>query len=164
MGQGAAQRRALVKAPSTAGYRLDDALDAERRHQVLDAPPVTAWRLWRCSCLTTGVRQGEALRLRWADIDLDRRTARVVKAKTAAGVRTIALPPMAVAALRRHRSRPAAGAGRPLPSGSIRAWCSPPTVGAPMPRRSTSAGGTSSPSGPGSAVAASTPRGTPRPR
>ena len=86
--------------------------------------------------LTTGVRQGEALRLRWADLDLTAGTARIVKAKTAAGVRTIALPPMAVAALRRHRSlQRKERLAAPL-------WVDPSLVftadlGVPMPRRST---------------------------
>jgi integrase len=67
--------------------------------------------------LTTGMRQGELLGLRWADLDLDsgvldvRRTLSRVQGagfvesapKTAKGRRTIALTPLAVDALGRHR-------------------------------------------------------------
>jgi integrase len=64
---------------------------------------------------TTGIRRGELLALRWADIDLAAGTLRVtgtvVRTKTdglvrtapksAAGIRTVPLPPVAVKALRR---------------------------------------------------------------
>lgn len=66
--------------------------------------------------LTTGMRQGELLGLRWADVDLDgaflavrQQVYRVrgkwvfTEPKTAKGRRTITLPPMTVEALRRHR-------------------------------------------------------------
>jgi integrase len=70
--------------------------------------------------LLTGMRRGEALGLRWTDVNLDQATARVVQQvlvengtvvvhqpKTAAGIRTIALTPSAVAVLRRRRARQA---------------------------------------------------------
>lgn len=66
--------------------------------------------------LTTGMRQGEILGLRWADVDLDGAVLAVrqqvyrirgkwtfTEPKTAKGRRTITLPPMTVEALRRHR-------------------------------------------------------------
>lgn len=66
--------------------------------------------------LTTGMRRGELLALRWEDIDLDGAKVRVERAleETAAGLRfkapktrngrrTISLPPSAVGALRAHR-------------------------------------------------------------
>jgi integrase len=69
--------------------------------------------------LTAGLRIGELLGLRWADIDLERGTVQVrqqvqfvsgeglVKRppKTRAGVRTTRLSALAADALRRHRSR-----------------------------------------------------------
>jgi len=67
--------------------------------------------------LTTGMRQGELLGLRWADVDLDRATVHVrqqlrrlkgegmhfSEPKTARGRRTIALPDMAIDVLKLHR-------------------------------------------------------------
>jgi integrase len=68
--------------------------------------------------LGVGLRQGEALGLHWSDVDLEAGTLTVrvtlqrigkkiefVEPKTARSRRTIALPAVAVAALRRHRSR-----------------------------------------------------------
>ena len=73
---------------------------------------------------TTGMRRGEALGLRWADIDLDRKTIRITRTlittevqrvgspgfawgtpKTAKGRRTIALDDDAIAAVKAHRKR-----------------------------------------------------------
>jgi integrase len=67
---------------------------------------------------TTGMRRGELAGLRWADVDLDAgrlsvRQPRVVVAnlpqpsepKTVRGRRSLALDPVTVAALRRHRTR-----------------------------------------------------------
>jgi len=67
---------------------------------------------------TTGMRRGELLGLRWAGVDLDRRslsvrhTRTVVDSKVVAGTpktergtRTVSLDPSTVAALRAHRSR-----------------------------------------------------------
>jgi integrase len=70
--------------------------------------------------LLTGMRRGEALGLRWADVDLDAATLRVVQQvlvengravihapKTTNSVRTIALSPTALATLKRRRVRQA---------------------------------------------------------
>lgn len=68
--------------------------------------------------LASGLRQGELLGLRWSRVDLDSATLRVdgqlqrvgkewriVEPKSARGTRTIALPALAVAALRRRRQQ-----------------------------------------------------------
>ncbi len=74
--------------------------------------------LWRLALLT-GMRRGELLGLRWADLDLDRGSLAVRRTlsrggdsrlvsgepKTASGRRQIALPSSAVDTLRRHRLR-----------------------------------------------------------
>lgn len=74
--------------------------------------------LWRLA-LTTGMRQGELLALRWQDVDLDRGNLAVRRTltrdragrwavgdpKSAAGRRSLALPPACVAALKRHKAQ-----------------------------------------------------------
>jgi integrase len=80
-------------------------------------------RYWAAHLLlaTTGLRRGEALGLRWQDLDLDggrasiRQTVIVIKhtvmigtPKTAKGRRTVTLDTGTVAALREHRKRQAA--------------------------------------------------------
>lgn len=68
--------------------------------------------------ITTGLRRGELLALRWEDVDLNSRQLRVhrtlqradgklriVKPKTSMSLRTIALPKVAVRHLREHRKR-----------------------------------------------------------
>lgn len=72
--------------------------------------------------LTTGMRQGELLGLRWADVDLDGGVLAVRqqykrledgrgmgRPKSEAGRRMIALTPFVVASLRRHKERAGAG-------------------------------------------------------
>lgn len=83
--------------------------------------PDPLWPLWPL-LLLEGMRKGEALGLRWRDVDLDRGTASIAqtvasdksnagkviiqpRAKTAAGARVVRLTPQTVAALREHRTR-----------------------------------------------------------
>jgi integrase len=54
--------------------------------------------------LAVGLRQAEALDLRWEAVDLDAATLEVVDAKTPAGFRTIPIPAFVVEALREHRT------------------------------------------------------------
>ncbi len=97
------------------------------RHQVLDPSQVrvllTASRGTRLHALvvlalTTGMRRGELFGLRWGDVDLDAGTLHVQRQivdvsgqlieqepKSDAGNRKLALPPLAVEALREHRIR-----------------------------------------------------------
>jgi integrase len=102
---------ALTKAPSTAGTKLNDALDETDAAKVLAAAAGDRLEALAVVVLSTGLRQGEALALRWEDIDLDGATVTVTKSKTPAGLRTIALPGFAVTALRAHR-RAQLGEGR----------------------------------------------------
>jgi integrase len=99
---------ALVDPPRKAGTRLDDALDAVDAEKVLTTARGDRLEALAVLVLATGMRQGETLRLRWADVNLDRATVRVTKSKTEAGIRTIALPAFVVAALREHHRRQAA--------------------------------------------------------
>ena len=96
---------ALTDAPKQGEAKLDDALDADEAKQVLATAKGDRLEALAVLVLSLGLRQGEALSLRWDDIDLDGATVRINNAKTSASVRTVALPAVAVAALRRHRAR-----------------------------------------------------------
>lgn len=96
---------AQTAAPKKTGTRLDDALDGDEASKVIAAARDDRLEALAVLVLSTGLRQGEALRLLWSDIDLDGATVTVRKAKTPSGVRTIALPALAVASLRTHKHR-----------------------------------------------------------
>jgi len=87
-------------------------LKAARERPALAVPVMLA--------ITTGMRRGEILALRWADVDLDRASLSVTRTieqtskglglkepKTQRSRRTITLPALAVDDLRRHRKRQA---------------------------------------------------------
>lgn len=109
----------LVDAPSVAGRRAEQYLDREQSRALLQAV-AERWNGARWSvALAVGLRQGEALGLTWdEDVDLDEGVMRVQRqlqrrrggtlelvpyTKSAAGFRTIALPPPLLVALRKHR-------------------------------------------------------------
>lgn len=94
--------------------------DAATLRSFLDSSAAAGDRLHPLWVLlsTTGMRRGEALGLRWSDVDLDAGRLRVVQTiisvrgrvtigepKTARGRRPIALDPATVAVLRSHRKR-----------------------------------------------------------
>jgi integrase len=107
----------LVDAPRTTTFSIQP-LDQVQAQQLLDA--VAGHRLealYRVA-LSLGLRRGEVCGLRWEDVDLERATLRVTGSlqrvggrleraapKTAASVRTIALPPVLRRVLERHRAR-----------------------------------------------------------
>jgi integrase len=99
----------LARGPKAKPTKIDDSLDAAEAATVLQAASGDRLEAIAVLALTTGMRQGEIIALRWDAIDLDAATVTVRRSttKTEAGERTIALPPMAVAALRRHRARQA---------------------------------------------------------
>ena len=92
--------------------------NAEQCRRFLDAAESdTLHPLW-LMLVTTGLRRGEALGLRWSDIDFDRKTLTVLQAiaalygapviqapKTTAGVRPVRMPAVLVEQLERHRAR-----------------------------------------------------------
>lgn len=97
-------------------------LDAGEALRLLEAAEEDRLHALYFLALTCGLRQGELLGLRWSAIDHDKGTLTVrrqlqwlgkpAKAvfsepKTAKARRTVALPSLAVSALRRHRSRQA---------------------------------------------------------
>jgi integrase len=94
-------------------------LTPEGARQLLDAPADDRWLGLYVTALGTGLRQGELLALRWADVDLDARRLEVrhtlarvggvlslLEPKTDRSRRTVVLPEFVVAALRAHRTRP----------------------------------------------------------
>lgn len=95
---------ALTAAPKTE-RKTNDNLSPAEAERVLEHVRGDRLEAVAVLALPCGFRQHELLDLRWADVDLDRATVKVVKAKTKAGVRTVPLPAFAVAALRDHRSR-----------------------------------------------------------
>jgi integrase len=113
---------ALTRAPKKPPAKLDDALDADAAEAVLAAAEGDRLEALAVVVLATGIRKGEALRLRWDDLDLDMSTLTVRTAKTDAGRRTIALPGFAGAALRQHR------AGQRLERMAARVWIDPGLV------------------------------------
>ena len=108
--------------PPRAGQKSDGvhAWDAPTLRQFLDASRSAEDRhhaLW-VLLATTGMRRGEALGLRWSDVDLDAGRARIVQTiiqtrnvvsvgepKTARGRRPISLDAATIAVLRAHRHR-----------------------------------------------------------
>jgi integrase len=96
-------------------------LDTKQAVALLDAARGDRYEALYVLCLTAGLRQGEALGLKWSDIDLDAGTLRVNRqlqrvrrdgARSGllvfsepknASRRTVALPPRAVRSLREHR-------------------------------------------------------------
>ncbi len=94
-----------VRGPRQVTARVDDALTADETAAVLAAAVGDRYEALYWLALTYGLRIGELLGLDWADVDIDGATVTVVRAKTAAGERTLPLIPDAVAKLREHRRR-----------------------------------------------------------
>lgn len=100
------------------GYTLDElprVLDAVRSQRAAASPKRKPDMIWPLVQLLawTGLRFGEATALRWADLDLDGRTAwiersqvrgAVTSTKTEAGIRRVGLPEEVVSTLRAHRA------------------------------------------------------------
>ncbi len=98
-------------------------LDANQARKLLDAAKGDRYEALYVLCLTAGLRQGEALGLRWSDVDLDAGTLRVNRQLQRvrrdgersgtlefsepknASRRTVGLPQRALSALRSHRKR-----------------------------------------------------------
>jgi integrase len=92
--------------------------EAARARLLAELQPDTLWPLW-CLMLTTGLRPGEALALRRADLDFTARTLTVQRSlsrlkggrweltepKTAQGRRGVPLPSEALEVLRKHQAR-----------------------------------------------------------
>lgn len=113
---------ALSECPRIEGSETDDALSFEESTALLNVVRGENDEAIVTVALMVGLRRGEILALRWADVDLDDATLTVRGTlkrrvghglfvdtpKTAHGYRTVPLPGTCVQSLRRHRSRQAA--------------------------------------------------------
>jgi len=101
-------------------YREMQALDLEQARRLLDAARGERLEALYVLALACGLREGELLGLKWEDVDLKegvlhvRRTLawidgsfRFLEPKTEKSRRTVVLPAVAVAALKRHKARQA---------------------------------------------------------
>lgn len=89
------------------GPKLDDGLDKAEADAVLAAARDDRLYALLYLSLTLGLRQGEALNLRWADVDLEAGEIRVDQSKTRAGERSLPLVASTHDAMREHRKRQA---------------------------------------------------------
>lgn len=109
---------AVVDGPRYGGTRLDDTLTAAEARAVLDAARGDRLRALAALVLRLGLRKGEALALRWGDVDLDVGTLRIAgtlkrgsgglyvdRPKTARGARVVPLASDTAGSLREHRRR-----------------------------------------------------------
>ena len=96
-------------------------ITAPEARRFLEVAKETRYHALFVLALSTGMRRGELLALRWQDVDMDRGVVRIQQAvvrahgtltvsepKTARGRRQVALMPQAIQALRQHRSQQAA--------------------------------------------------------
>ena len=110
----------LVQPPRVRRYEISP-LDAEQAQRLLTAIRGDRLEALFSVALAVGLRQGEALGLRWVDVDLDADVLHIrhalqaingqlvlVDPKTTRSRRSIQLPSLAVDALRAHRTRQAA--------------------------------------------------------
>src|SRR5262249_25084312 len=108
---------AQVKAPPLIRDRRPD-LTVQDAKRLLSTHPVERAEAFFVLALTTGLRRGELLALRWEDLDLSSRQLRVrqalqradgklriVEPKTSTSRRTVVLPKLAIRHLREHRKR-----------------------------------------------------------
>jgi integrase len=108
---------AMVSAPRGTHHEVR-VFTPEEARRLLDAARGDRLEALYSVALALGLRQGEALGLKWSDIDLDTGTLRVRRAsqriphqgtqlvdtKTQRSRRTLVVPPIVIAALRAHRA------------------------------------------------------------
>jgi integrase len=97
----------IVQGPRST-RKISDALTAAEAEAVLAQAQGDRLEALAVVALRLGLRQGEALGLRWVDIDLDAGELTVARSKTRAGERTVPMVAGTAAALREHRRRQAA--------------------------------------------------------
>lgn len=107
----------LVDAPSIQRKEMRTLAPQEARH-FLDVAASDRLHALYVVALSTGLRQGELLALRWADVDLEKRTLQirgslqrtssgltVTETKTSKSRRSVMLPEVAIDALKTHRAK-----------------------------------------------------------
>ncbi len=96
---------ALTDAPKGTEPKTDDTLSAAEADRVLEAAKADRLGALAVLVLMVGVRQGEALRLRWEHLDLEGEhgMAHIPGTKSKTSVRDVPLPAIVVEALRQHR-------------------------------------------------------------
>jgi integrase len=97
----------IVQGPRST-HKISDALTATEAAAVLARARGDRLEALAVVALRLGLRQGEALGLRWEDVDLVAGELTVARSKTRAGERTIPMVAGTAAALREHRRRQAA--------------------------------------------------------
>jgi integrase len=116
----------LVLAPPTRQRHEFDTFTAEQARSFLKAVQGDRLEALYVLAITTGMRQGELLGLRWQDVDLERRRLRLVRQlKTRQSRRAVVLPELAATALVDHCDRQAAEREQQGPFGRSRAWSLP---------------------------------------
>lgn len=107
--QGRRRRLPSVTAARTTLDRADHIAGLLEAAEALDAAGDCRNTGQRRAILATlvfaGLRIGEALSLRWHDVDLDRKTIKVRESKTDAGIRTVNIVPVLAVELRRYAER-----------------------------------------------------------
>jgi integrase len=94
----------IVQGPKST-RKISDALTADEAKAVLAQARGDRLEALAVVALRLGLRRGEALELRWVDVDLGQNELTVNKGKTRAAARTVPLVAGSAAALREHRLR-----------------------------------------------------------
>lgn len=97
----------IVQGPKST-RKISDALTATEAERVLAKAKGDRLEALAVVALRLGLRQGEALRLRWQDVNLEAGELTVTRSKSRAGERTVPLVAGTTAALKEHRRRQAA--------------------------------------------------------
>jgi integrase len=139
----------LTDGPSVAGTRLDDAFDAVEAARVIDVARGDRLEALASLVLTLGLRRGEALGLRWTDVDFDAKTLTIERTlarvpgqglvttspKTATGARTVPLVGNMTPVLRERRRRQSEDRLRAGPAWQEGGWVFTTPLGLPLDPR-----------------------------
>lgn len=119
---------ALATAPAVPRSKMEP-FTVEEAQTLINSLRGTRWEAFYQVALGLGLRRGELINLRVADLDLERGRLSVRKSKTKAGVRTLNLPDFLRVALAAHRKRQQVEA-KLLPEGfNAEGWLFPSQVG-----------------------------------